>query len=43
MLCDVYFSSGAPMPLDGRGLMRRALSELASAGYDFLAGIEVEY
>ena len=24
MLCDVYFSSGAPMPLDGRGLMRRA-------------------
>ena len=23
---DVYFSSGAPMPLDGRGLMRRALS-----------------
>jgi glutamine synthetase len=43
MLCDVYFSSGAPMPLDGRGLMRRALSELAGAGYDFLAGIEIEY
>jgi glutamine synthetase len=43
MLCDVYFSSGAPMPLDGRGLMRRALSELAEVGYDFLAGIEVEY
>ena len=43
MLCDVYFSSGAPMPLDGRGLMRRTLGELAGAGYDFLAGIEVEY
>src|SRR6201993_1265263 len=43
MLCDVYFSSGAPMPLDGRGLMRRALSELADVGYDYLAGIEVEY
>jgi len=43
MLCDVYFSSGAPMPLDGRGLMRRQLADLASAGYDFLAGIEVEY
>ena len=43
MLCDVYFSSGAPMPLDGRGVMRRALSSLADAGYDFLAGIEVEY
>ena len=43
MLCDVHFSSGAPMPLDGRGLMRQALSELADTGYDFLAGIEIEY
>ena len=43
MLCDVYFSNGAPMPLDGRGLMRRALAELSDAGYDYLAGIEVEY
>ena len=43
MLTDVYFSSGAPMPLDGRGLMRRQLGELAGAGYDFLGGIEVEY
>ncbi len=43
MLCDVYFSSGKPMPLDGRGLMRRALGDLGEAGYDFLAGIEVEY
>ncbi|MGH3276966.1 MAG: glutamine synthetase family protein [Streptosporangiaceae bacterium] len=43
MLCDVYFSSGAPMPLDGRGLMRRMLGEAAAAGYDFLSGIEVEY
>ena len=43
MLCDVHFSSGAPMPLDGRGVMRRALSELAGTGYDFLAGIEIEY
>jgi glutamine synthetase len=43
MLCDVFFSSGRPMPLDGRGLMRRALGDLADAGYDFLGGIEVEY
>jgi glutamine synthetase len=43
MLCDVYFGSGQPMPLDGRGLMRRALGELADAGYDYLAGIEIEY
>ena len=32
MLCDVYFSSGAPMPLDGRGLMRRQLAALGEAG-----------
>jgi glutamine synthetase len=43
LLCDVYFSNGRPMPLDGRGLMRRMLAELADAGYGYLAGIEVEY
>jgi glutamine synthetase len=43
MLSDVYFSSGRRMPLDGRGMMRRALGDLAAAGYDYLAGIEVEY
>jgi len=43
MLCDVYFSNGQPMPLDGRGLMRRMLGELGEAGYDYLAGIEIEY
>jgi glutamine synthetase len=43
MICDVYFSSGRPMPLDGRGLMRRMLGELGEAGFGFLAGIEVEY
>jgi glutamine synthetase len=43
LLCDVYFSSGRPMPLDGRGVMRRMLGELGSAGYDYLAGIEVEF
>jgi glutamine synthetase len=43
LLCDTYFSSGKPMPLDGRGLMRRMLGELGEAGYDYLAGIEIEY
>ncbi|HLH59509.1 MAG TPA: hypothetical protein VKV33_10210, partial [Streptosporangiaceae bacterium] len=43
MLCDVYFSSGQPMPLDGRGVMRRHLAELGELGYDYLAGIEIEY
>jgi glutamine synthetase len=43
MLCDVYFGNGQPMPLDGRGLLRRQLASLAELGYDYLAGIEVEY
>ena len=43
MLCDVYFGNGQPMPLDGRGLLRRMLADLAAAGYDYLAGIEVEF
>ena len=43
MLCDVYFGNGQPMPLDGRGLLRRVLASLGEAGYDFLAGIEVEF
>jgi glutamine synthetase len=43
LLCDTFFSNGQPLPLDGRGLMRRLLTELAEAGFDYLAGIEVEY
>jgi glutamine synthetase len=43
MLCDGFFSNGQPVPLDSRGLMRRALADLGDAGFDYLAGIEVEY
>jgi glutamine synthetase len=43
MLCDVYFGNGEPMPLDGRGLLRRMLDDLNGAGYDYVAGIEVEF
>jgi glutamine synthetase len=42
MLCDAYFSSGQPVPLDTRALLRRQLGVLADKGYDFVAGIEVE-
>src|SRR6516225_4186894 len=43
MLCDAYFGNGQPMPLDGRGTLRRQLASLASLGYDFVAGLEVEF
>src|SRR6202161_3737207 len=43
MLCDVYFGNGRPMPLDGRGLLRRQLAGLAELGYEYVAGLEFEY
>nr|MDQ2959954.1 glutamine synthetase family protein [Candidatus Dormibacteraeota bacterium] len=43
VLCDVYFSNGKPMPLDGRAIMREQLSRLEAAGYGYTAGLEVEY
>ena len=43
MLCDAYFGNGQPVPMDGRGVLRRQLASLASLGYDFVAGLEVEF
>lgn len=43
MLCDIVFADGRPMPLSTRHLYRTALSSLADAGYDFFAGLEVEF
>jgi glutamine synthetase len=43
MLCDVYFGNGQPMPLDGRGLLRRQLAGLGELGYEYVAGLEFEY
>lgn len=43
MICDTYFSSGRPMPLDGRAQLRNQLGRLDAAGYRYLAGLEVEF
>lgn len=43
MLCDIVFADGRPVPLDTRHLCRRALASLGEAGYDFVAGLEVEF
>lgn len=43
VLSEMYLSSGAPCPFDTRALMRRALGELAALGYDYVAGLEVEF
>ncbi len=43
MLCDLYFQNGAPVPFSTRDILKRALRALADEGYDFLAGLEVEF
>jgi len=43
MLCDLYFNDGRPVPFATRGLYERVLDQLARRGYDFVAGLEVEF
>ena len=43
MLCDIYFTNGKPVPFSTRQVLREALARLGEAGFDFLAGLEVEF
>ncbi len=43
LLCDIYFTNGKPVPFSTRQMFRDALTVLAAAGFDFLAGLEVEF
>jgi glutamine synthetase len=43
LLCDVYFADGRPMPFATRHLYKSVLTKLAERGYDFVAGLEVEF
>lgn len=43
VLCDLYFNDGRPVPFATRGLYRKVLDELGRRGYDFVAGLEVEF
>src|SRR5882757_113220 len=43
MLCDIVFADGRPMPLSTRHVCRQALKMLSDEGYDFVAGLEVEF
>jgi glutamine synthetase len=43
LLCDCYFPNGKPVPLSTRQLYRDALAKLAKAGFDYFAGLEVEF
>ncbi|MHC2623093.1 glutamine synthetase [Bradyrhizobium huanghuaihaiense] len=43
VLCDLYFNDGRPVPFATRGLYKRVLDDLGARGYDFVAGLEVEF
>ena len=43
LLCDPYFASGEPVPFGTRPLLRRALARLNEAGFEYVAGLEIEF
>src|SRR5215467_13748894 len=43
VLCDIYFQNGQPVPFSTRHLYRNVLRRLADAGFDYMAGLEVEF
>ena len=43
MLCDIAFTNGKPVPFSTRAILRDALATLNKAGFDYLAGLEVEF
>jgi glutamine synthetase len=42
-LCDLQFLDGREVPFSTRGQLRKCLERLESAGYEFVAGLEVEF
>jgi glutamine synthetase len=43
LLCDIYFTNGKPVPFSTRQILSAALARLKQEGFDFLAGLEVEF
>jgi len=43
LLCDLHFADGRPVPFATRHLYRSVLDRLARRGFDFVAGLEVEF
>src|SRR4030088_966380 len=43
VLSDMYFSNGQPVPFSTREILRRLLADLRKTGYDYTAGLEVEF
>lgn len=43
LLCEPYFHAGQVVPFGTRQIFRRALGLLGEQGYDYVAGLEVEF
>jgi glutamine synthetase len=43
ILCDIHLKNGKPVPFSTRHLYREALNRLGAAGFDYVAGLEVEF
>jgi glutamine synthetase len=43
VLCDIYFQDGKPVPFSTRHLYRQVLNRLGDTGFDYVAGLEVEF
>ena len=43
VLCDLYFPDGTMVPFSTRRLCRAVLQDLEQKGYDYVAGLEVEF
>jgi len=43
VLCDCYFANGRKVPMATRQLFLDALAKLAKLGFDYVAGIEIEF
>lgn len=43
VLSDMYFGNGKPVPFSTRSIMRQQLDAAQQLGYDFAAGLEIEF
>ncbi len=43
VVTDAYFSNGRPIPIDARRILRQQVTAAEEMGFDFVAGLEVEF
>jgi glutamine synthetase len=43
VICDIYFQNGKPVPFSTRHLYRNVVRQLADLGFEYMAGLEVEF